>query len=266
MRLLVGLPADRRSELAQNWQIDGAGETVLAVALYRCMTDGAALALVIARLGDAERLIFQHLMRLRRFVSEGELLQALPFSEEQLTDALAALERLGLVWLGPPNPRADGERTWIVPNDLARALSVARHPPAAGRVLAQPSATRPSLMRFPLPVRPNVASDVVVDLIGSLGSSAVQCRDVRPETPVPAERAALDLAKRLGIGLGVWEKVSRGFRPAARYLHWQEATRLERRRAVARLWLVEERVPRAERALRRALWDALRDAEPEQWY
>jgi len=248
--------------LARAWKVTVAGDTGLAVALYRRMLTEGVLAEMLDGLVEADRMIFRRLAASSRITSQNDLLRSLPFAEERLAASLAILQDLGLAWLGLASGREGGGRAWFVPNDLVRALNFVRRPnsPASGRV--EVPQTQPALHILDRPIIANVPSDVVVDLIDALSAPIGGRRQTVPD----AHLAIRDFARRLGVGLGVWEKATRGVRPGPRYSRWQEASDWERRRAVARLWLVEPGARQTDGPLRRAAWDAMRDAETERWY
>lgn len=262
MRLLVDLPADRKAKLAQAWQVSGTGETAPTVAIYRRILAEGVLADTLDRLGEAERLIFRRLASSNRNSSQNDLLRSLPFAEDRIATALTALEGLGLIWPGPASGRGSGQRVWFVPRDLARTFGRDRRSvvPASKKASAQPQGPELRLLRQS--IVPNVPSDVVAGVIDRL-SNQTGDRDVPAAKGEPSIRT---IARRLGVGLGVWDEDAPELRPGSRYARWQEATDSERRRAVARLWLVEGGARQLEGPLRRAAWDTIRDAVPEQWY
>lgn len=238
------------------------GDSGLAVALYRRMLTEGALAAMLDGLAEADRMVFRRLASASRFASQNNLLRSLPFTEERIAASLGTLEGLGLVWPALASGREGGGRAWFVPSDLVRTLNSTRRPTSPAPDTAQAQRSQPMLRLLDGPIIANVRSDEVVDLIDSMGDPAAG----RKQTGLDADSAIRDFARGLGVGLGVWEETTRGVRPGTRYSRWQEANGWERRRAVARLWLVERGARRVDGPVRRAAWDAMRDAEPERWY
>ncbi|HUX86706.1 MAG TPA: hypothetical protein VMW65_06865, partial [Chloroflexota bacterium] len=252
----------RRLTLAHAWMVPVAGGTGLAVPLYRRMLNEAVLAETLEGLAETDRMIFRRLASSPRLTTKRDLLRSLPFAEDRVTASLAVLEGLGLVWPGQAPGREREESAWFVPSDLVRTLRSVRRPTTTAPGNTQVYLSPPALRILDRPIVANVPSNVVVDLISSLSDRA----DARNQTAPRTDPVIRAFARRIGIGLGVWEEDTRAVCPGPRYARWQEASEVERRRAVARLWLVEGGARRVDGPLRRAAWDTMRDAEPERWY
>lgn len=265
--LLANLPRERLIELDQVWGVTDPGERGLVATLYRRMTDADVRHALIARLPDDVRLVFQRLARSGQPLSRADLLRALPFSEERIEHSLAGLEAVGLVWSGAPDARGRvaADREWFVPVEL-RDVPRSALPMPSPRTLRKPEPgalpTAPELRTIdtlPGVIRPRAhLSRIVSDLdrIGKDGSEVARSR-----------ADLLGFAEHCGLALGVWIRDGRQLRAGPRAASWQQLTSVERARALARLWLVDDRSPRHVPAhVRRAFWQVLTLAEENTWY
>jgi hypothetical protein len=261
IRLLADLPRERLAALAAAWDARPGDGGSLLPGLYRRMTDPEAFAAALRGQTDAARLILLALARAREPTSLPGLARRLPFDEDSLAAGLAELERAGLVWRRPADrgDEAAGER-WLLPSelrDLVRAESRRRR-----KMTPRPAADEGfDPVPEPLPEAPGgvVPGGEVADLVTNLD----EWRGTGPATQ--PERARY--AEHGGIALGVWEGRGSGVVAGPRRGAWLALDRAGRRRALARLWLVDDAAPDVVPApIRRATWQTLRRLAAGRWY
>ena len=260
-RLLGRLPREGLEKLAAAW---GLADTAGIAAIYRQMTDGAALLDRIGQLGERERLVFERLLAAPTPLGDDALLRQLPFSEEGLERALGGLAALGLAWryVTPGEGRvAEGQR-WLMPRDLASAVNAERRR-AAGKL----AAARPAEPGSPPELTP-VAAPPIVRPSGEVPGLIDQLRTPSDRLAAAAPSAAevLRYARQAGLALGVYQMTGRRLVEGPRAAAWTALDRSGRVRALARWWLVDESLGTVRSAIRHAIWATLRMAEPDTWY
>lgn len=267
VRLLADLPRERLRELGAAWGVQDPGDRGWIAALYRQMTDVSVGQEVIARLGDDVRLVFRQLARAGRPIAQSELLRALPFSEERIEESLRILETEGLAWKlhSGARDRQPSDREWLVPVELRDAprprRPATRRGVLSGASNALPGAPELRVVDKPPPIiRPVARLPALVtnlDRIGEGGSG---------ETGLPGADL-LQFARHCGEALGVWITNGPSIRAGPRLAAWRQLTSAQRVRALARLWLVDDRSPRhVPVLLRQALWQVLMLADVGTWY
>ncbi len=300
-RLLADLPRERLLALATTWQIDPPDQPGVIAALYRRLTDPIALGQEVGRLPEVEAFLFDRLRAKEQPVTRSELLRVLPFAEETLAQALASLDRRGLIWLvqGAPGARAAGEARWTVARDVRLALNA--KPPVARA--GQPRATAPADGELrPSTRRPSriAESGMVLHLVegfwklppgitaGMPPFTPVRGRRIGgiPPTSPPGGAMAsrgsppgasfLDscdeprlraYAWRCAVGLGVLVCSEGCVVPGPRSDAWQRLGASGQVRALARFWLVDDEAPLLVPAhVRQGLWKVLRRTEVATWY
>lgn len=267
-RLLADLPAKRLQDLADHWQATPGPDQSLAAALYRRMIDETARQASLASLPDSARLVFATLAA-RGSVSTTDLLQLLPFTEDDLGRALEALGDLGLAW----SPGGTGRswyplgRRWVVPEELAGSRRrVPSRPPGPSRPRWPPSApsASPPVAR-PLDHPPD--SVLPVGLVPRLISQGVQAGQGNQALPSTRATAAWQYAEHAGVTLGIWERRRGRLVPGRRAAAWRELAWNQQVRALARLWLIDERSPRViPSRVRQGIWRMLWHLETDVWY
>ncbi len=254
-------------DLDQAWGVTDPAERGQVAALYRRMTDADVRRGLVARLPDDVRLVFQRLAQSGKPLSRADLLRVLPFSEDRIEASLAALEEVGLAWRYAPNARSrvEAEREWLVPVEL-------RDAPRAVRPMPPPTEPPESVPAD----RPAAPALRTLDRIsGAIRSGGSLPRIVGDLDRIEKGRAGavqpgaglLGFAEHCGLALGVWIRDGDGLRAGPRFAVWQQLTSAERVRALARLWLVDDRSPcRVSAQLRRALWQVLTLVDENTWY
>lgn len=264
-RLLQDLPRDQLTALAHAWGIADFGAQSTTAAVYREMVNPESRERVVRGLPEAARLVFSELAAARRALAAAELLRFLPFSEEGIGESLAALERWGLVWrqLHPGREHAASPR-WFVPFDIAALPPRARHATKAAAVSENPPRPgAPSLRESPpdpSSIRPSgAASRAISALVDGRRESLPPHPDVGPDV--------LAFAAHCATALGIAKRDGSRWTPGPRAAAWHDLDSVGRIRALARLWLIDERAPdRVPGRVRRALWQTLRGVEANRWY
>jgi hypothetical protein len=267
-RLLADVPRERRPALGQLWGLKEPDERGWVAALYRQMTDVGIRQDVVARLSDAERLVFEKFVLARKPLSRAALLRALPFSEESIESSLSTLQTYGLVWkhrLPGREQLLDGQY-WFVPLEMCDH-SPPRQPPTDVRRSADPKSES-------LPSAPGLrVLDQAPTVVLSAGAAlqAITVLDSADErSEIATDEREFDLwtyAEHCGVALGVWTRDKRGLKVGPRIEAWRRLSIAERTRAVARLWLVDEKSPfRVPGNVRRAFWATLRSVDANTWY
>src|SRR5581483_8502783 len=177
-------------------------------------------------------------------------------------------EAEGLAWRCVPDARgrARADREWLVPVEL-RDAPRSNQPSSSVRSLpksvpgAPPAAPELRVIdRLPGAIRPGPSLPRIVRDLD-------QFRKDRSDEARPPRADLLGFAEHCGVALGVWIQEKRVLRPGPRATAWQQLTTAERVRALARLWLVDDRSPRhVPTHLRRALWQVLRVFDENTWY
>ncbi|HVC33642.1 MAG TPA: hypothetical protein VNL16_09045 [Chloroflexota bacterium] len=268
VRLLADLPQERRVALGAVWGLADPGDRGWVATLYHRMMDAATRDDVVRRLPEAVQLVFATLAAGRTALSASALSRSLPFSDDDLEQAVAALEASGLAWLVHRVDRGDtgSARHWFVPPELGGSPSPKRPAPR----LSPPA----GVGRDARPTAPTLQStEVTLERVRRPGAVARTIGDSEP----PRRQRATDAvgfdvgvpayAEHCGTALGVWTRAGRGLEAGPRAAAWQRLDLAGRVRALARLWLVDEQSPRpVSGRVRRALWDALRNAAVDTWY
>lgn len=264
-RLLADLPRERLVVLAESWKVADPGGGWIA-AIYRQMTDPRMRREVVARLPDAVQLVFTTLAAARRPLTRDEILRSLPFSEEDVERSLATLDGCGLVWRDTPAGREStyANRRWFVPLELCEKdppkRSAARPSRLADGVRSAAPPELEAAAAIPATIRPFGIVPRAISVLDDLVTH-------RAPLPPGLTADALAYARHCGTALGVWTRTSRGLEAGLRAEDWRRLGLAEQIRAVARLWLVDERAPRrSPEQVRRALWEALRLSDPAVWY
>lgn len=266
-RLLTDLPRERLIALETVWGLDHSSVGAGIAALYRRMTDARLRDEAIARLPDATRLVFPILAKARKPLTLSQIGRAVPFSEDDIERSLTALEATGLVWrsLTTGRDRSPGERRWFVPLEMCDRPSAARPRATHDRTSDGDQEATHSPEPRPLATPPKFvgASDFVAPVISALLGSIGGRPTLRPSIPV----AVLSYAEHCGIALGVLKRWHEDIVAGPRADAWRQAGPADQRRALARLWLVDERSHRDVPAwVRRRLWDVLKTVDRSAWY
>jgi hypothetical protein len=270
-RLLADVPRDRLIALATRWGVDRPDQPGVVAALYHRMTESGVVFRVLAELAESERLAFERLRSKPRGASQADLLRALPFSEGGLATLLRALEARGLVWKLAPGGRdeaAVGVR-WLVARDLAAVaeprpwVQRGRSAPAVARA-SSPLSPLPTMA--PLPKAPGnpIESDRVVRVVDKLAEVASG-----PLTPTGrrGDPVVEDYATHCATALGVISANGHRFEGGPRRDAWIRLAHVDKVRALARLWRVDEGAPIPVReAVRQCLVETLAAAACNAWY
>jgi hypothetical protein len=254
-RLLADASEERRAALAAAWAVPPEGGS-LAARLYHQMTDPDRLRAALDALEDNARLAFRFLAGAPRPRTVRELARVLPFDESALEALLVGMAGRGLAWRreSTGTEREAAEPQWLVPRDLAQAsrtrqtrISVSRPPRPSGDALALAP-----LARAPATVQPG-------------GTAATLVGEWLPIAEGP--KALASYVKHAEAALGVWEERDGARTPGPRYAAWVALPEVERVRALARLWLVDDAgtAPLAPE-VRQAVRSALLTLEPGSWY
>jgi hypothetical protein len=254
-------------ELGATWGVLDPGDRGWVAALYRQMTELNVRQEVIARLPEEVRLVFRRLAQAGRPIARSELLRALPFSEERIEESLRTLETQGLAWRLHPGARdrQPDDRRWLVPVELGDGPRARRQPvgpggpPAPADLLPRAPELR-VVDRPPRFIRPTAGLSRLIDDLDRAGNRQSSVKRL-PGADL------LRFARHCGEALGVWLVQGQALRAGPRLAAWRGLSSTQRVRALARLWLVDDRSPRRVPAhVRQALWQVLMRAEVGTWY